>query len=369
MNFTPAMKQLKIVTLSKRWKHHSKSGGYDQLIQTINSTDIYPAQKTKHVFHADFRRKMLRKLMPSVQHLNGYQLKDLSAELRSMIAVKREQADLLHALYGEDQLNLLLRFRNRIDCALVASYHLPAESTYMKRASVTGSLDRLSGLDAAIVMSNSMVEDYEQWTGKGKVFFVPHGIDTNTFKPAESKLKTDKKTFMVLTVGGHGRDWETIKEAAKTFYDRADHIKFHIVAPYKIKQLFEDTPNVQVYSAIPEEQLIELYRESDVVLLPVHYATANNSLLEALACGVPVISTRTGGIPDYLDNTSGWLLPAGDKHEVIELIGSLHDNRLLLAEKKIGARRKALNFDWEKVSEQMYDVYRFAINHFDKVKR
>lgn len=106
--------------------------------------------------------------------------------------------------------------------------------------------------------------------------------------------------------------------------------------------------------------MIGLYRSADVLFLPVTNATANNSILEALACGTPVISTLVGGIPDYVDDESGWLLPVGDVAGHVNLIASLHGNRELARKRRQAARIQALKFDWRLVAEQMIALYAAA---------
>src|SRR5262249_32648568 len=106
---------------------------------------------------------------------------------------------------------------------------------------------------------------------------------------------------------------------------------------------------------------IKLYREADALLMPVVDAVANNAVLESLACGTPVISNAVGGIPDYIDDTCGWLFGKGEVAGIIKLIGQLCCNPAIAWSRRESARRKALEFSWERIAAQMGAIYEAII--------
>jgi glycosyltransferase involved in cell wall biosynthesis len=67
-----------------------------------------------------------------------------------------------------------------------------------------------------------------------------------------------------------------------------------------------------------------------------------------------------GGVPDYVDDASGWLLPIGDVSAYVDLIVSLCENRDLARNRRAAARAQALKFDWRIVAEQMTSPYSVA---------
>src|SRR5262249_62068611 len=97
------------------------------------------------------------------------------------------------------------------------------------------------------------------------------------------------------------------------------------------------------------EALIQLYCRAAALFMPVVDATANNAILESMACGTPVISTGVGGIPDYVDDSSGWLFPPNEVLGIVELVEKLSHERWRAESLRIGARRKAIEFSWERV--------------------
>jgi glycosyltransferase involved in cell wall biosynthesis len=106
-----------------------------------------------------------------------------------------------------------------------------------------------------------------------------------------------------------------------------------------------------------------LYNEADALLLPVSDATANNSILEALSCGTPVISTNLGGIPDYVDNTCGWLFDKSEVLGIVRLISEIYDEPEIALSRRARARSKALTFSWKRVAEKMSFIYKVVADH------
>jgi glycosyltransferase involved in cell wall biosynthesis len=120
---------------------------------------------------------------------------------------------------------------------------------------------------------------------------------------------------------------------------------------------FTGCDSVVRHSGIGDAELTALYQNADALFLPVTGATANNAVLESLACGTPVISTRLGGMPDYVDDSCGWLLPPGDDASAYALVSALAADRSLARAKRTGARAKAETLAWPRIAGQIQAAY------------
>jgi len=104
--------------------------------------------------------------------------------------------------------------------------------------------------------------------------------------------------------------------------------------------------------------------DADLLLQPLAYATANNSILEALACGVPVIGTKGTGLTEVIeDRVNGFLLPIGDTTSMArEALGLLKDKERLATFKYEAGKLSHERFAQEKVVSHYERYYEQVLN-------
>lgn len=346
---------MRSVFLVKRWQHHSAAGGYDQLAAA------YPGAVS--VRRADVSSRLARLTSQNWQllskhwfYLIDYQYGDFLAESRVLRMCATGRVDVVHTLYGEEQLDLLLRRRRFLRAKLVVTFHQPGHKLEDRWETRQAHLAR--GVDAVVVVARSQLAEFRRWFGADRVVYIPHGINTERFcPPAQPPDGGADGRLRLLTVGEHMRDFETMHRLADHCAAKGLPVDFDAVLSPEAARVFTGCDNVRFHHRVPEDDLIRLYQQADALLLPVEDATANNAVLEALACGTPVITNRVGGMPDYLDEASGWLLGAGDRKALTELVETLCRDRTLALARREAARAKALGFRWEGVVAQTRAVH------------
>ena len=114
---------------------------------------------------------------------------------------------------------------------------------------------------------------------------------------------------------------------------------------------------MDVLHSISDDDLLLEYRRSHALFLPLNLATANNAILEAMACGTGVITTRTGGIPEYVDGECSILLEPGDVDGAVAALRKIAGSRDLVDTMGRAARAKAETLSWERIGRQMDEAY------------
>ncbi len=108
---------------------------------------------------------------------------------------------------------------------------------------------------------------------------------------------------------------------------------------------------------LPKAEWHTLSEQFDIFINTTNADNTPVSVIEAMALGLPVVSTNVGGIPYLLDNGKDALLvPPEDADEMTEAIGNIVDNPTLGRILSKAAREKAESFDWEVVKEQWKEL-------------
>lgn len=190
-----------------------------------------------------------------------------------------------------------------------------------------------------------------------KTIVIKNGVDLNVFKPYNNK-KEDK--FRILGVSGV---W-TIDKGLYDFYklrDSLDKNHFEIVLVGLTKEQVKELPDgiIGIEHTESAQELAELYSTSTVFVNPTYADTFPTVNIEALACGTPVITYRTGGSPEAVTEATGWVVEQGDVDGIREIIMGVASKRTEDKETQRRACRKRAEaeFDKNKCFEKYLDLY------------
>jgi glycosyltransferase involved in cell wall biosynthesis len=219
------------------------------------------------------------------------------------------------------------------------------------------SVDHLKKLDGLIIVGRNQIPFFEPIVGPERIFFVPHGVDTHTFIPKHATQPPIDSKGLCLFVGIHRRDFPTLRQVIKTVRNRDPNIRFVVVTAKSNREILSGLENMDLMSELPESDLIKLYQDADVLLQPLEDSTANNAILEGMACGLPTIATDIGAVRDYTDERCGVLVPPENAEAMADALLYLLKNDSLRRQMAVNARERALQLDWSVIVEKMTQVY------------
>lgn len=193
--------------------------------------------------------------------------------------------------------------------------------------------------DALIAVSKYTVDELTCLYGinENKVHVIYNGVDTELFKPKPNKtelrkqfgLKPDEKVVLFVGRLYHRKGLETLLASIPPILKEFNNVTFAISGtgfPEKeesLKNLAKDLNienKVKFLGYVPDDKLPSLYSASDIFVLPAIYENFPFAILEAQSSGLPVISTKVGGIPEFLvDNENGFLIDPRNPDQLTKL--------------------------------------------------
>jgi glycosyltransferase involved in cell wall biosynthesis len=112
---------------------------------------------------------------------------------------------------------------------------------------------------------------------------------------------------------------------------------------------------------VPHSAISEYYQSADVFVSPSLSEGMSNSVLEAMASGLALVVSDTGGASDIVDH-AGFVLPETSPGTVAEAVSRLVEDRNLLRRMKLASRRRALAYSWESAGVRYLELYRACIS-------
>ena len=226
-------------------------------------------------------------------------------------------------------------------------------------------LKKCFSIPASIVSCSPVVSKILSVKYNKNSFVIPNSIDTSFYYP---DVERNNDEITILLVGNPQLKFKGFNVALNAL--QIVHEKGY---KFNVKWVCQSVPNVKGikypinYIKMPsQEQLAKIYRNSDIFIFTSWYEGFGMPPLEAMASGVPVISTKCGGVESFIEpGFNGLLIEPGDieslAYATIELIKNKR-LRELLAER---GRQTALKFDAEIIA-QRWEQYLFHITNTHK---
>ena len=239
-----------------------------------------------------------------------------------------------------------------------------------------------SSADRLLVVSRAVKDDVTQYYGldPGRIRVVYNGVDSQIFSPGNgaplpAQIEGLAGKRIILFVGHFGLRKGIFFVIRAMKQVRAEFPDAHLVCiggtpawlgqkDYKQMLQAEAQRNgvegcVTLLEAVKNVELVEFYRHSEVFVLPTYYEAFPKVVVEAMACGKPVVATRTGGIPELVsEGQTGFLVPFGSPDAIAErLTHLLGDDSLRAAMGGRGREAVESQFTWHAVAERVRNVY------------
>lgn len=191
-----------------------------------------------------------------------------------------------------------------------------------------------------------------------KIIINPYGVDLQAFYPPESSGTRQRPLrFLFLGLISARKGVPLILEAWRKL--ALKDAELWLVGPLteSVRALIPELPGLKVMGKFHRQDLPNLLRQCDVLAFPSYCEGFGLVLLEALASGMPIITTDATAGPDLIqDGVEGQLIPTGDLDALCEAVRNLAREPDKLERMAHAARRCAERFSWEAYGDRWQQI-------------
>lgn len=305
----------------------------------------------------------------------------LTGRLKKILTA--EKPDLLH-LHLEHPLDCgnIFGAVNRKTTKIVSTEHDPYALTGIKN---NIKKNRLKKTDYTITVSDACREMMLKWHPqvKNKISTVHNGIDAEEFRAPlihfanqhrqlirQKLFKADPRDFVIISVASletHKGQEYLLKAFAKVS-QKKENTKLALIGegPDR-KKLEKKIKNSGIGNKVVltgmQGEIARLLKSADLFVLPSIRESFGLALVEAMETGIPVIATRTGGIPEIIENNkSGILVEPGDADSLAAKIIDLIENQPLRQKLTYVAGHEVKKFNAEDMAAKTEKIYDYLLN-------
>ena len=230
--------------------------------------------------------------------------------------------------------------------------------------------------DAITAVSNNLREEtHSSFEIEKEIRVIPNFVDTSRFQQSDKghfKKMLAPAGERILVHVSNFRKVKRVEDAIRIFAEVLKKMpsKLLMIGDGPERQNAEELcRHLGVYHEVrflgKQEQMDEILSIADLFLLPSAYESFGLAALEAMACGVPVISTNAGGLPEInIPGVTGFLSNVGDVDDMAKHALELLSDDTRLLEAKIAAKEHARTFEKSRIIPIYEALYEQVLNDY-----
>jgi glycosyltransferase involved in cell wall biosynthesis len=237
---------------------------------------------------------------------------------------------------------------------------------------------KVVGLCFGVVVLSNEWKKFQEVAPGCRIYYLPNAVNVlNYVDVGREKIesKSEGPCLHVLYLGhlGKAKGSFDLICAAKAILSQMQGVIFDLVGQEhgigEMKQLNTQVADagleqfIHIQSAVTGAEKIKLFRSADIFVYPSYHEGMPMAVIEAMACGLPIIATQVGGLPDLVcPGLNGLLVPAGQPDQLANAIYQLIVNpQMRYSMQKSSFRLAHENFDIEKLVFQLLEIYQASL--------
>lgn len=229
-------------------------------------------------------------------------------------------------------------------------------------------------LPAILTVSHNSKADIHAQMGVAldRLTVVPVGVDPDVFRPYDDVVKKKGRLMVTTSSDVPMKGLVPLLEAIAKLRAERDIDLIVIGKPQpkgRVASALERlglTDIVTTISGVSDEDLARLYGEAEIAIVPSLYEGFSLPAIEAMSCGVPVVATTGGALPEVVgvNGETGLLVEPNNPDALVEAIGRLLDDAALRQRLGVAGRERVIErFTWQVTAKGTAACYDAILNH------
>ncbi len=210
---------------------------------------------------------------------------------------------------------------------------------------------------SAAAVSTGVSEEIKKFYGRKKIEVVFNGVDMKTFAPGPSDIRkrleiSDEKKLLLFVGNGYMSKGLNFALDAMSYLNEEFHL---LVVGWDT--WIPEGENITVESGVSPEEMHAYYKAADCFVFPSLYEAFPLVVLEALASGVPVVTSRVNGVTDCIDNGVNGHIVERKGVDIAFGIKKVFRDKDTEKKYKKNARESSKSFTWDRAVDSLIVLY------------
>jgi glycosyltransferase involved in cell wall biosynthesis len=216
---------------------------------------------------------------------------------------------------------------------------------------------------AYVPVTQNLGQRFAALFGAKPTYVVENAVDTQLFFYDHSLKNPTSINIVHVSTMTYQKNPEALLETLNTIAQLNSNIRITLVGPAteQIQNWCSNKNYFTLTGNIPYQSVARYIQQADFMVMYSRYENLPCVILEALCSGVPVVSSRVGGIDEVIDENNGILVPSNDAVALEQAIGTMIENYTTQYESRQIATNAQNKFSYEAIGKKYVQVYNLIL--------
>ena len=222
--------------------------------------------------------------------------------------------------------------------------------------------------DRIVVPSKIMKTILKKRINDDKIIVIPNVVEIDTFQGNDANVKSSKLALVAVKALEKYAGYNCLIDGYKKAKNKIDNLKLIIIGSgpeeknikdYVIKNQIED---IDFIKNVNHKELAKILKNSTIFVHGSKYESFGLVLVEAMASGLPIISSNVGAIPEIVkENYNGILYEYGDSDALSERIVNLINDETVLNQYSRNSIKLSNDYNWQNIKKYWHQLFSFHL--------